>query len=238
MTELNYHSNGRTSLSTSSGSITASLHPLRHPGSMCHVHVRCLSGSASVTIHPYVDSPQASIRTLSADFRGGSGKLKVRVPFAWEGQVSSDGRVRHEWEGLRVLKDGPGFAAVKGTGLGKLTIWGYSNSVELVGERVTNLPGGAGLRVEGERVPVSAAEMEVKEEGERVPVLPGMPPSLPREVEVQNEGERVPDSPKEEEWQEAEEGDDEDDWTVVGDEDGAQEVVKRHPPSYEDATRT
>ena len=190
-----------------------------------------------MTIHPYVNSPQASLRTLSADFRGGSGKLKIRVPSTWEGQVTSTGRVRHEWEGLRVLKDGPGFAAAKGNGLGKLAIWGYSKNVELVGECRPNLPGGVGLRDEGERVPGSVAKMEVKEEGERVPVIPGTP-TLPKEVEVQNEGERVPDSPKEEEWQEAEEGDDDDDWTVVGDEDGAQAVVKRPPPSYEDATRT
>ena len=209
-----------------------------------------------MTLHPYIDSPQASLRTLSTDFRGSSGGLRIQLPSTWEGEVTShlsNGRVRHEWEGLRVLKDGPMFRAMKGNGLGKLNIWGSSMNVELVGERMPDLPREVGVKETGERASGSSMDVDVqefgervsglpttvkaKEQGERVPVVPGMP-GLPREVEVQEDGERMPDLPDEEEWQEAEKADDDDDWTIVGDEDGAQEIVKRPPPTYEDATRT
>ena len=209
-----------------------------------------------MTLHPYIDSPQASLRTLSTDFRGSSGGLRIQLPSTWEGEVTShlsNGRVRHEWEGLRVLEDGPMFRAMKGNGLGKLNIWGNSMNVELVGERMPDLPREVGVKEKGEHASSSSTEVEVqefrerasglpttvkaKEQGERVPVVPGMP-GLPREVEVREDGERMPDLPDEEEWQEAEEADDDDDWTIVGNEDGAQEIVKRPPPTYEDATRT
>lgn len=95
----------------------------------------------------------------------------------------SGGRVRHAWEGLRVLKDGPSFAATKGNGSGLLSIRGGSMSVELAAERVPGLPSGGEGRCE-------------------------------RGLE------------------------DGDDWTVVGDEDGAREVGRRPPPpSYEEAMR-
>lgn len=47
------------------------------------------------------------------------------------------GGVKHEWEGLQVLKEGMRFRAVKGDGGGggQLNVWG-SMSVELVGVRV------------------------------------------------------------------------------------------------------
>ncbi|CAD6572673.1 MAG: hypothetical protein ASARMPREDX12_005361 [Alectoria sarmentosa] len=275
--------NSETTLSTMSGNIAASVYPLRRPSSMSHVDVRCMSGSTSLILHPYLDNPRASLRTLTTDFRGSSGGLHVRLPSTWEGAVMShlnSGRVRHEWEGLRVLKDGPRFAATKGNGLGQLNIWASSMDVELVGERmpvsprevevheVKRVPGslravevheeGAGtsgspreIEVLGrESVPVLPSEVEVKEQGERVPVTPGMP-ELPREVEVQEEGERIPDlpntdeaqesgeltpdSPKEEEWQGREE--DDEDWTIVGDEDRAQEFPRRPMPTGE-ALRT
>lgn len=175
-------------------------------------------------LHPYINSPQASLRSLSMDFRGSSGALKVHLPSTWEGEVIShlsSGRVRHEWEGLRVLQDGPKFTAMKGNGLGQLNIWGNSMNVELVGER---MHGVSGLTIQG----------QVKGEGERVPIVPCMP-ELPREAEVRKQTELVPNLPTEAEWLDEEEIDD--DWTVVGDEDGVQEVTKRPPPTYEDAMR-
>ena len=99
----------------------------------------------------------------------------------------SSGSVRHEWEGLHVLKDGPSFAATKGNGSGQLSIRGGSTNVELVAEKVPGLPSGDEVRGEGR---------------------------CERGVE------------------------DEDDWTVVGDEDGAREASRMPPPpSYEDAMR-
>lgn len=99
----------------------------------------------------------------------------------------SGGRVRHAWEGLRVLKDGPSFAATKGNGSGQLSIRGGSMSVELAAERVPGLPSGEERRGEG--------RCERGLEGE-------------------------------------------DDWTVVGDEDGARDASRRPPPpSYEEAIR-
>ena len=179
------------------------------------------------------------------DFRGGSGGLKVCFPTTWEGEVMShlkSGTVRHEWEGLRVLRDGPRFTATKGNGLGQLNIWGSAVNVELVAERGPNLP----REVEGKEgsklVPILPREVEVKEgepdlsvemgieeEGEREPVTPSMP-SLPREAEMQEEGDRMLDLPKKDEGQEGDD-DDDDDWTIVKEEDGAQEVTRRPMPS-------
>lgn len=84
----------------------------------------------------------------------------------------NNGRVKHEWEGLQVLKDGPSFTAVKGSGVAQLNIWGSSMNVELVGERVPGLP----------------REGEVRGEGECVPVVPGMG-ALRRRVEVREDEE-------------------------------------------------
>ena len=42
-------------------------------------------------------------------------------------------RVRHEWEGLRVLENGTNFTAIKGDGLGRLNFSSLTGSVELVG---------------------------------------------------------------------------------------------------------
>lgn len=154
------------------------------------------------------------------DFRGGSGALRVRVPSTWEGEVISQltsGNLKHDWEGLRVLTNGPKFTATKGNGLGQLKIWGSSMNVELMAEPMGGL---IGLPVEG----------QVKEEGESVPGVP----ALLSEVQVQEEGRRLPNSAKKEEWQNDEE---EDDWTVVGDEDGGEQVTRRPPPNYNDATR-
>lgn len=59
--------------------------------------------------------------------------------------LSGGGGVKHEWEGLRVLKEGLGFRAVNGghgsaggggRGVAQLNVWGGSMSVELVGVRV------------------------------------------------------------------------------------------------------
>lgn len=223
-----------------SGNITASLYPLGPPSSMSHVDVRCMSGSTSLVLHPYVKSPQASLRTLSTDFRGGSGGLKIRFPPTWEGEVISHlnvGSVRHEWEGLRVLRDGPRFTATKGSGLGQLNIWGSSMDVELVGERMLVLPMEAEVHEEGARMPSlpsefdvqegervsgsSSSEAEVQEEGERNP-------DSPKAEEGQEEGERVAGLPKEEQWQEEgddDDNDDEDDWTVV---------ARQPMPNYEE----
>lgn len=220
-----------------SGMIDVSLYPLSQPGSMSHVDLMCISGSTSMVLNPYVNDPKASIRALSINYRGSSGRLKVQFPSTWEGEVISHlnkDRVRHNWDGLHVKNDNSRFAAIKGNGPGKLNIFGHSVNVELVGERMPSLPRETEVKEEGERVPALAKEMEVKEEGERVPVVHGMP-GLRREVDVQEQGGSMPDSPKEAEWQEAE-GDD-DDWTIVGDEDGAQEVTKRPPPTYEDAMK-
>lgn len=101
----------------------------------------------------------------------------------------SNGRVRHEWEGLRVLKDGPSFAATKGNGMGRLNISGASMNVELVGERV---------------------------------------PGLPWEVGAQGGG--GPGAAKRE-------GEDDDEWTLVQDEDGDPELTRRPPPTYDEAMR-
>lgn len=245
--------NSKTALSTMSGNIAASLYPLGQPSSMSHVDVRCMSGSTSLILHPYVNSPQASLRTLSTDFRGASGGLEVCFPSTWEGEVMShlnSGTVTHGWEGLRVLREGPRFTATKGNGLGQLNIWGSAVNVDLVALRVPDLPrevegkqGGECLSAlprevevkeeeekEEERVSDSSVEVEMKEEGERVPVIPSMP-NLPREAEVQEERERTPDLPKGEEWQEEEE---DDDWTIVKEEDGAQEVTRRPMPTNEE----
>ena len=154
------------------------------------------------------------------DFRGGSGALRVRVPSTWEGEVISQltsGNLKHDWEDLRVLTNGPKFTATKGNGLGQLKIWGSSMNVELMAEPMGGL---TGLLVEG----------QVKEKGENVPVVP----ALLSEVQVQEEGRRLPNLAKKEEWQNDEE---EDDWTVVGDEDEGEQVTRRPPPNYNDATR-
>ena len=154
------------------------------------------------------------------DFRGGAGALRVRVPSTWEGEVISQltsGNLKHDWEDLRVLTNGPKFTATKGNGLGQLKIWGSAMNVELMAEPMGGL---FGLPVEG----------QVKEEGESVPVIP----ALLSEVQVQEEGRRLPNLAKKEEWQNDEE---DDDWTVVGDEDGGEQVMRRPPPNYNDATR-
>ena len=173
-----------------------------------------------MNLRPYINSPQASINTLSMDVRGGSGALRVIVPSTWEGEVisqSTSGNLKHDWDGLQVLTDGQRFTATKGNGLGRLNIWGSSMNVELIGEPASGFPG---LSVQG----------QVKEEGEGVSVAP----NLPSEVHVQGEGQRLPNLARKDEWQNEE---DDDDWTIVGDEDGGEEVIRRPPPSYNDATR-
>ena len=120
------------------------------------------------------------------------------------------GRVRHRWEGLNVLVEGPEFRARKGVGGGRVSIDGSSLDVELVAQQVPAVPRGE------ERA------------GESVP-------SVPREEE--QAGESVPDVPRGEERRDEGVNDDDDEWTIIGDEDGAQHVTRRPPPSYEDATR-
>lgn len=185
--------NYKTDLATMSGNINVSLYPLIQPGSMSHVDVRCMSGSTSMVIHPYIKTPGASLIT---DFYGRSGRLKVHIPSTWEGEVTAHlhkGRVRYDWEGLQVLSDSRRFAAVKGNGQEKLNIHGQGLNVELTGECMLSLP----------------REAEVKE-GE---LVPGPAKEVKREVDMQGKGEPVADLPIEEEWQEVEE--DDDDWTIV-----------------------
>ena len=122
----NLYSNYKTSLSTMSGNIAASVYPLGQPSSMSLVDIQCTSGSASMTLHPIVNDPQASLRNLSTNFRGSSGGLSIRFPSTWEGEVIShlsNGSVRHAWEDLRVVNDGLRFRATKGNGSGQLNIW-------------------------------------------------------------------------------------------------------------------
>ena len=98
-----------------------------------------------MTLHPYVDSPQDKLRTLDAICHSSSGRLKIRFPSTWEGSVTSGvrkDRVRHEWEGLRVLESETFFNAIKGNGIGRLVITGPTAGVELVGESV---PGGKAI---------------------------------------------------------------------------------------------
>ena len=173
-----------------------------------------MSGSTSLILHPLVESPEHHLGRLSTTIHGVSGNLKVRFPSTWQGEIEarlSSGRVRHEWEGLRVLRDEHPFKAMSGMGYSKLNIRGVSGSVELVAEKVPGL-----------------AREEVREAGERVAVKPDTP-GLQREGELQ-EKEVVPDLPKEEERQEQLKQDD-DDWTDLGNE------QRESPPSYEDATR-
>ena len=72
-------------------------------------------------------------------------------------------------------------------------------NVELIGEPMSDF---SGLPIQG----------QVKDEGEGVPVALG----LPSEVHKQEERQRVPKLARKDEWQNEE---DDDDWTVVGDED-------------------
>lgn len=80
---------------------------------------------------------------------------------------------------------------------------------------------GSSMDVElvGEAVPGLPKHDGVKQGGRPVPVATGVP-LLQKEVELQ--GERA--------------GDD-DEWTLVGDEDGNEEATKKPPPSYDDAMR-
>ena len=90
-------------------------------------------------------------------------------------------------------------------------------NVELIGEPVS---GFSALSVQG----------QVKEEGEGVSGAPG----LPSAVHVQEEGQRLPNLARNDEWQNVE---DDDGWTIVGDGDGGEEITRRPPPTYKDATR-
>ena len=78
-------------------------------------------------------------------------------------------------------------------------------NVELIGE---SMSGSSGLPVQG----------QVKDEGEGVPVAPGLPSEVHKQEErpKQKEGQRLPNLARKDEWQNEE---DDDDWTVVGDED-------------------
>ena len=184
---------------------------------MSNVDVRSVSGSTSFILHPFVNDPGTSLKTLSADFRGVSGNLKIYFPSTWEGEIDSllkSGRVRHMWEGLQVLKDGSNFRATTGNGSGHLNIQGTSMSVELVGEKVPGLP---------------IADLS----GDRVPVVPGMSGS--RTEAKERHGDLNPNLEDEKRLKQAPE--DDDDWTIVGDEDGVEKLERRPPPSYEDATR-
>lgn len=169
-----------------SGNLIASLYPIGHPTSS-HLDIRNLSGSTSLTLNPNVPNPRTILRALSADLRGGSGAFRVRFPSSWEGEVVSHlsggpggrgGGIRHEWEGLRVLREGHLFRAVNGNG-------------------------GAGRGEGGKQLNISGSSMNVELVGVRVP--------------------------------EEDEGDEDDDWTVVGDENLNREAARRPPPSYEDA---
>ena len=155
------------------------------------------------------------------DIQGGSGALKLLVPPTWEGEVisqSTSGNLKHDWDGLRVLTNGPRFTATKGNGLGQLTIWGSSMNIELKGEPMS---GFSGLPVQG----------QVKEEDEDMSVAPG----LPSKVHGKEKGQHLPNLARKDERQNEE--DDDDDWTIVGDEDGGEQITRRPPPTYNDATR-
>ena len=210
-----------------SGKIDASIYPLvQANNARSDIDVRYVSGSASVTLYPLFNSPQSSIKALSARFSSASGKLEVRFPTTWEGEIISrlkSGKFRHDWEGLRVLEEGRNFRASNGNGGGQLYIEGASSNVEL---RATTVAFFA--------MPFFARGENWGQEREHVPAVPGTPGSR-REVGTQTSN-PVHDSP-EEGPQRKGEAEDDDDWTVISDEDGAPEVTRQSLPSYEDAVK-
>ena len=178
-----------------------------------------MSGSVSVMLHPLVKNPQSGLRALSAKFSSISGQFKICFPSTWEGEIISrlmSGRLRHEWEGLRILEEGSCFRASNGNGTGQLYIKGMSTNVVLMATRIAGL-----LR-----------EKKPRQERERVPAVPGMS-GLRIEAGPQ-ESNAVHDSP-EKGLQLPEEGDDDDDWTIIENDHGAQVAAGTPPPSYVDA---
>ncbi|KAL8922825.1 MAG: hypothetical protein Q9208_004950 [Pyrenodesmia sp. 3 TL-2023] len=131
-----------TKLHSDSGRIQASLYPHGNTTIRSDLYTRTLSGRQEIKIHPSLTNATAPLRNFFADYNGISGSLDISYPAQWEGTVDGSavsGSIGAEWPGLKVIKVGKGagdhsLKAVKGIGESLLKFRAISGSVKLRGE--------------------------------------------------------------------------------------------------------
>ncbi|KAL8653334.1 MAG: hypothetical protein Q9210_002158 [Variospora velana] len=131
----------RTTLRSTSGRVDANLYPHGNTTLHSNIVVDTQSGSQDIVVHPSFTDATAPLRDFSADFRAASGSMRLAYPGQWEGEVwgtTVSGSIAVAWPGLRLVRDErrPGAHAlqgVKGEGKGILAFRAVSGSVDLRG---------------------------------------------------------------------------------------------------------
>ncbi|KAI4201758.1 MAG: hypothetical protein LQ348_001602 [Seirophora lacunosa] len=131
----------RTALRSHSGRVNANLYPHGNTTLRSDIAVDTQSGSQDVVVHASLTDATAPLRHFFAHLHAISGSVRAAYPAQWEGRVDGStvsGGISVAWPGLRVMKDerGPGRHAlegVKGLGEGVLGFRAVSGSVGLQG---------------------------------------------------------------------------------------------------------
>ncbi|KAI4120920.1 MAG: hypothetical protein LQ338_006671 [Usnochroma carphineum] len=164
-----------TDLRSDNGRIQAGLYPHGNSTLRSDIYTRSLSGTTEIEVHPSLNNSSAPLRNFFADYNGISGSLRVAYPAQWEGKVEGStvsGSIGIVWPGLKVVEDRRGYGshrlrAVKGDGKGVLGFRAISGSVQLRGEEplVSERPAEEG---DGDAGTVAETETEVGSEGQTI----------------------------------------------------------------------
>lgn len=97
-----------TSLRVASGQVVASIHPHGNISVPSHLSTDSQSGSTTVTVHDSLSHPTSPMRAFSASHRYISGSLDLFYPAQWQGRIFGDtvsGGLNIRWDGVTVFKD-------------------------------------------------------------------------------------------------------------------------------------
>lgn len=127
-----------TSLSSSSGSLTAQLYPYGHNTTRSDILTNSNSGRTSIAVHPALVNATDPLRRLYGNYQYRSGSFELSYPPTWEGTLEGEvmsGSVDVKWEGMRVEERKEWVwrkvKGVKGSGDGVVRFRGWSGSAVL-----------------------------------------------------------------------------------------------------------
>ena len=124
-----------TTLRSSSGAITASIHPLHASAEMTTISTESEYSRTAVQVSAPLFEPETPVRHLSSWHRSGSGSIQLQYPQTWEGKirgVRGSGKVSLVGRGVEVIVDvGRKLLAMKGYGQSELGFQTSSGSVSL-----------------------------------------------------------------------------------------------------------
>ncbi|KAL9629482.1 MAG: hypothetical protein Q9164_006863 [Protoblastenia rupestris] len=123
-----------TSISTTSGNLTAILHPIK-PSTDSHIFLNNTSGNTRLTLCPSLVDPPAPMPCLSTTVKGISGNVELGFPLNWEGGVecrTTSGNIKCDWPGLKISRSDNRLSGSKGDGQGTLLVDGKSSNIALL----------------------------------------------------------------------------------------------------------